>query len=93
MRIRWLWVMLLAMGMLLGCMGKVPAANGVPRITPDELKAELGASDLAVIDVRRAKDWEGSDRKIVGAVREDGANPEMWAAKYDRERKIVLYCA
>ncbi|BCR04235.1 hypothetical protein DESUT3_13040 [Desulfuromonas versatilis] len=93
MTIRWLLVTLLAAGMLLGCLGQVPAADLVPRITPAELQAELGSADLVIIDVRRAADWESSDGKIPGAAREDGASPEKWSGKYPRTQKLVLYCA
>jgi rhodanese-related sulfurtransferase len=80
-------------GTFLGGMGKIQAAEEVPRITVDELKAELGTPGLIVIDVRRDKDWKTSDRKVVGAVREDASALQKWAGKYSKEQKIVLYCA
>ncbi len=69
------------------------AAAGVPLITAEDLKAKLGAPALTILDVRRAAHWNASDRKIVGAVREDPDAVESWAGKYAKERTLVLYCA
>lgn len=69
------------------------AAAGTPTITPEELKAKLGDSDLVIVDVRRAGHWEASDRKIPGAVREDPKDVEGWAGKYAQDKTLVLYCA
>ncbi len=69
------------------------AEAGVPVITPEELKAKLGSPDITILDVRRAAHWNASDRKIVGAVREDPESVESWAGKYAKEKTLVLYCA
>ena len=80
-----------------GAVAAVPAATiaeaGVPLITPEELKAKLGSPDLTILDVRREAHWNTSDRKIVGAVREDPEAVESWAGKYAKEKTLVLYCA
>lgn len=81
-----------------GAVAAVPAAAiaeaGVPLITAEDLKAKLGSSDLTILDVRREAHWNASDRKIVGAVREDpGAAVESWASKYAKDKTLVLYCA
>ena len=83
----------LLLAVLVTGMARHPAQDTVPRMSKEELKARLGAPDLVVIDVRVAKDWEGSDRKVAGAVREDPASPEKWAGMYSREKTLVLYCA
>lgn len=77
---------------LLTGMSKAPSAEQVPRITVEELRAELGNPDLVVIDVRSDRDWRRSDRKITGAIREDSARLQDWAGKYGKEKKLVLYC-
>jgi hypothetical protein len=77
---------------LLSGMGKGPKAEEVPRMTVEELKAELGSPGLVVIDARSSKDWQASDRKIAGAVREDPSSPQRWAEKYAKDSRIVLYC-
>ena len=69
------------------------AAAGTPTITPEELKAKLGDSDLVIVDVRRAGHWEASDRKIAGAERENPKDVEGWAEKYATDKTLVLYCA
>jgi rhodanese-related sulfurtransferase len=69
------------------------AMAGVPLITAEELKAKLGSPDLTILDVRREAHWNDSDRKIVGAVREDPEAVQSWAGKYNHEKPLVLYCA
>lgn len=80
-----------------GAVAAVPAAAiaeaGVPLITAEELKAKLGSSDLTILDVRREAHWNASDRKIVGAVREDPEAVQSWAGKYAKDKTLVLYCA
>lgn len=80
-----------------GAVAAVPAAAiaeaGVPLITAEELKAKLGSPDLTILDVRREAHWNASDRKIVGAVREDPEAVQSWAGKYAKDKTLVLYCA
>ena len=71
----------------------IAAAQDVPKMTKDELKAMLGNADLVTIDVRREGHWNGSDSKIKGAVREGSENVSSWASKYDKDKTYVLYCA
>lgn len=68
-------------------------SDGVPRVSKDELRAMLGSKDLVIIDVRTARDWKASRLKIQGAAWEDFQEVETWAAKYPRDKNIVLYCA
>jgi rhodanese-related sulfurtransferase len=70
------------------------AAEEVPRITKEELKSMLGNPDLIILDVRTPADWEMSQTKIKGAVREDpGRATKSWAEKYGKAKTITLYCA
>ena len=64
----------------------------VPRISCDELNAQLGNADLVVLDVRTKYDWEKSETKIKGAVRADFYNPNAWSDKYPKDKTIVFYC-
>ena len=64
-----------------------------PRMTKDELKALVGSPDLVILDVRAGSDWTSSDTKIKGALREDPREIDSWAAKYPKDKIIVLYCA
>jgi rhodanese-related sulfurtransferase len=79
-------VILLAIGIFTTCKGDVP------RMTKDELKAMLGNPDLVIIDVRLERDWNKSDSKIKGAVREEPVHIESWANKYPKDKILVLYC-
>ncbi len=66
----------------------------VRRITKEELKSLLNDPNTTIIDVRQQGDWQGSDLKIKGAVREDPMQEEAsWAKKYSKDKNIVLYCA
>ncbi len=62
----------------------------VQRISKEELKTILDDPGVKIIDVRR--DWERSDLKIKGAVREDPDDVKAWAGKYPKDKKLVLYC-
>jgi rhodanese-related sulfurtransferase len=54
----------------------------------------LGKPDFIIIDVRANLDWQESDQKILGAVREEpDKGAESWAEKYPKDKAIVLYCA
>jgi len=69
------------------------AAAETPRMSKEELKGMLGSKELVLIDVRAGKDWDSSEIKIEGAVRGDPKALDSWAAKYPRDKTIVLYCA
>ncbi len=68
-------------------------AQDIPRISKEELKAELGNPYLILLDVRIDKDWDPSETKIKSALREDPLKVEEWIGKYPKDKKIVLYCA
>jgi hypothetical protein len=65
----------------------------VPRMTKEELRANLGNPNFIIIDVRLGPDWEDSDLKIKGAVRQDPKVFDAWANKYPKDKTLVLYCA
>ena len=67
-------------------------ANDVPRITTEQLKEMLGRTDVVIVDVRSAADWDTSDSKIQGAVREDPRKLSSWAEKYSKDQTLVFYC-
>lgn len=69
------------------------AGSDAPTMTKEELKAHLGVQGFFIIDVRRASDWNKSENKIKGAVREDPDSAKDWATKYPKDKAIVLYCA
>ena len=69
------------------------AQEEFPRMTQDELKAMLGSPDLVLLDVRIGGDWDASELKIKGAVREDPIKVDPAAGKYPKDKTLVLYCA
>ena len=77
--------------------GLLWAAGGgvadVPKISTSQLRTMLGNTDVVIIDVRATHDWEGDTTKIKGAVREEPAQVAQWAAKYAKDKTIILYCA
>lgn len=83
----------LTISLTLLLIGSLAFADGAKRITKEELKGMLDSPDLVLIDVRQDKDWAASVMKIKGALREDPKKPDDWAAKYGKEKTVVLYCA
>jgi len=89
------WVSVVAVGIfivLIGCT-KIQSAQDVPRISKDELKAELGSPGMVLIDVRAESDWEMSGEKITGAIRMDPETVEAWSSTLPKDKEIILYCA
>jgi len=64
---------------------------GVPRITKEQLKEMLGKPDLVIIDARVVEQWKYSDQLIPGAVHEDPLTVNIWAQKYSKNKKMVIY--
>jgi hypothetical protein len=84
------WTLILSFWMAIGWLTPVFSAEA-PKMSKEELKALLGASDLVIIDVRYGGYWTNSDVKIKGAVREDPDNFKDWSNKYSPDQTIVLY--
>jgi hypothetical protein len=70
----------------------VSGPENVPRMTREQLKAQFGNSDFVIIDVRSVHDWEESNTKIKGAVREESSKLDSWVNNYPKDKTIVLYC-
>lgn len=68
-------------------------ADDVKEMTKEQLLPLLGKPDVIVIDVRTNYDWDHSNAKIKGAVREEGMKFGTWMKKYPKDKTIVLYCA
>jgi len=68
------------------------AGDGASRISANVVKALLGNAEVVILDVRRGSDYEGSDSKIKGAVRESEKDIS-WSGKYPKDKILVLYCA
>jgi hypothetical protein len=88
-----LWVVLLTVSLMLAFTWSCAAGKEAPRLDKETLKSWLSDPKVAILDVRAAKDWEGSNKKIQGAVRQDPKKVKTWAAALPKDKKIVLYCA
>lgn len=90
-KLRRLRVTVIMISLMLFMMPALTALAGeVPRMTKEELKELLGSLDLVIVDVRRGQDWNSSEFKIKGSVRESGKDI-TWAKNYDKDKTIVLY--
>ena len=93
-KMQWM-ILVVLLGLIVAGLGvySAKAAVEASRMSKEELKGTLGSKELVVIDVRAGKDWDASEIKIKGAVREDPKNLDFWAAKYPKEMTLVVYCA
>jgi hypothetical protein len=79
---------------LTGCLQSVATEPNVPRMAKEELRPMLGNPDVIILDVRTSNDWNKSESKIKGAVREDPkVDVQSWANRYPKEKTLVFYCA
>jgi hypothetical protein len=85
------FILLLAI-LLLFFVPQVPGAEGVLKMTKEELKAVIDNPDVVIVDVRSGRDWKSSESKIKNAVREEPYKADSWAEKYDKSKTYVFYC-
>ncbi len=75
--------------------GTAVAAKASPKevlnISKTEARAMLERSELTAIDVRMPHDWEASDLKVQGAIREDPNDIDSWAGNYPKDKALLLY--
>ena len=88
-----LWAMVIVASLLLAFSGACAFGTEAPRVDKETLKSWLSDPQVVIVDVRTAKDWQGSQAKIKGAIRQDPKEVQTWAASLPKEKKIVLYCA
>lgn len=91
------WLLMTAVSLMLAfpwscAIGQAPGQEA-PRLDPETLKVWLSDPQVLVLDVRQPRDWQGSDKKIKGAVRQDPHDFKTWAADLPKGKKIVLYCS
>ena len=98
MTLRWLWKgLLLSLSIVflnhLAAPTVFSAADNVPRITVQELKAKMDkGDDLVIVDVRTGDDYERSKIKIKGAVRIPIVKIEERYRELPKDTQIILYC-
>ena len=70
----------------------IALADGVPRISVEDLNSRLTKGDVAVLDVRSDRDWNNADTKIPGSSRVNPNEIGPWAKNLAEGKAIVLYC-
>ncbi len=88
-----LWALIGAIGLLLLTAWSCSHDLEAPRLDKESLKGWLSDPKVMILDVRKAEDWQASDKKIKGAVRRDPWEVQTWGATLPKDKKIVLYCA
>ena len=83
---------LLAGILIFGFTLSIASADG-QLMTTDQLKSNLGSSDIVILDARGSWDWAKTDDKITGAKRVDPGSVSVWAQELDKGKTIVVYCA
>ena len=71
----------------------IAIADGVPKMTVDDLKSRIDNGDVAVLDVRSDRDWSTAETRITGSARVDPDEISQWAKNLPEGQAIVLYCA
>ena len=69
------------------------AADDVQFMSAEELKENLNAENISILDARSERGWSTSDVKIPGAVRATWDNFDDWSASLPKDNKLVLYCS
>lgn len=88
-----LWAMVIVATLMVAFSGACALGQGAARIDKETLKSWLSDPQVVIVDVRTGKDWQNSQTKIKGAIRQDPKEVQTWAASLPKEKKIVLYCA
>lgn len=73
--------------------GPAFVGDKAPRMEAKELLSKLDSPDIMIIDVRRGRDWNGSEVMIKNAVRRAYNDVESWAGSLPKDKTLVLYCA
>jgi rhodanese-related sulfurtransferase len=86
-----LWAMALAFSLMVALACSC-GGEKIPLLDKETIKRWLFDPRVMILDVRAPKDWNVSDKKIKGAVRQDPDAVKTWAAYLPKNEKIVLYC-
>ncbi len=69
------------------------AVDSVQFMSTEELKKNLNAENISLLDARSERGWSTSDVKIPGAIRVTWDNFDEWTASLPKANKLVLYCS
>lgn len=78
--------------MLFALVAVTAHGGDIPRISKEALLKKMNTHSVVVVDVRSGRDWKSSEFKIKGAQRVD-KDIVTWAARYPKDKTMVLYCA
>jgi len=69
------------------------AADNVPRITVQELKAKMDkGEDVVILDVRAGREYKDSKIRIRGDIRIPIVQLEARSNELPRDKEIITYC-
>ncbi len=90
-----LWLMMMAASLMLAFPWSSALGQAATLLDPETLKSWLSDPQVMILDVRLPREWDRSDKKIKGAVREDPNEVQTWAPNLPKDKKIVLvlYCS
>jgi len=85
------WLLVVMVGLALA----VPWSWAIdaPRVDKETVRGWLGDPGVVIVDARAPGDWRASRNKIPGALRRNPRDVQSWAAKFPKDKKIVIYCA
>ena len=86
-----LWAIVLAVSLMLAFTWSCGSGEKAPLLDKETIKSWLSDREVIILDVRAPKDWNVSNKKIQGAVRQDPDEVKTWAANLSKDKKIVLY--
>lgn len=69
------------------------AADGVQFMSAEELKQNLNAENITILDARSERGWSNSEVKIPGALRLTWDNFDDWSGSLPKDTTLVLYCS
>ena len=84
-------VMALALSLMLAFTWSCGSGEKVPLLDRETIKSCLSDHEVIILDVRAPKDWNVSDKKIKGAVRQDPDEVATWADNLPKNKEIVIY--
>ena len=86
-----IWGMALAVSLMLAFTWSCGSGEKAPLLDKESIKGWLSDREVIILDVRAPKDWNVSDKKIKGAVRQNPDEAKTWAANLPKNKIIVLY--
>ena len=79
---------------LFGLFSTFPALGmDIPIMSKENLKEKLGSGEITILDARSGNHWDGSIFKIPGALRTPADQIEIWSTRFNKNQKLVVYCA